>query len=339
MTPPLEPIDTPRPAETLRARWPQPPRPNRSDGAPRRVGVEIEFAGLSAGVAAQIVARLFGGTPEITSRHIAEVDTPGYGRFQIGLDTRHAKHTASDDKISAQARDWFGDAASLVVPVEITCPPVPIAEASALETLVDALRAAGAQGTHASIIHAFGMQLNIEAASLDVADILDILRAYVLLDDWLRTEIAIDPARQVLAFETAFPSEYLRLLLDPRYAPDPRRAIDDYLEANPTRNRGLDMLPVWAYLDSARVARQLPDEKVNARPAFHYRLPNSLIDEPGWTLRKDWDRWLKVERLAGDPHLLAEAAEERLMLLSGAFGGAFTRAAQRDAALALGRRL
>ncbi|OBX33760.1 putative amidoligase enzyme [Halomonas elongata] len=38
-------------------------------------------------------------------------------------------------------------------------------------------------------------------------------------------------------------------MLDPDYQPDLRTLIDDYLEYNPTRNRELDLLPLFAYLD------------------------------------------------------------------------------------------
>lgn len=39
---------------------------------------------------------------------------------------------------------------------------------------------------------------------------------------------------------------------------------------------------------------------VKARPAYHYRLPNCLIDEPDWRLAREWNTWVAVERLAAD---------------------------------------
>jgi hypothetical protein len=39
---------------------------------------------------------------------------------------------------------------------------------------------------------------------------------------------------------------------------------------------------------------------VKPRPAFHYRLPNCMVDEADWTLAEEWNRWVVVERLAYD---------------------------------------
>ena len=76
--------------------------------------------------------------------------------------------------------------------------------------------------------------------------------------------------------------------------------IDDYLEANPTRNRILDMLPLFHYLDSDRVEQQVDDILVKPRPTLHYRLPNSEIDDPEWSLHRPWNDWMQVEALAND---------------------------------------
>ena len=76
--------------------------------------------------------------------------------------------------------------------------------------------------------------------------------------------------------------------------------IDDYLAFNPTRNRDLDMLPLLLHLDGARVRAALPNEKINGRPAFHYRLPDARVSDPGWSVAPDWNRWVAVERLASD---------------------------------------
>jgi hypothetical protein len=87
--------------------------------------------------------------------------------------------------------------------------------------------------------------------------------------------------------------------------------IDDYLAFNPTRNRDLDLLPLLHYFDETRVRAVLPNEKINGRPTFHYRLPDARLSDPGWSIAPDWNRWVCVERLAAD--------RERL----DAFGAAF----------------
>lgn len=44
--------------------------------------------------------------------------------------------------------------------------------------------------------------------------------------------------------------------------------------------------------------------KNDPRPAFHYRLPNSRIDDPGWRFEDEWNLWLEIEKLAGDKEML-----------------------------------
>ena len=69
------------------------------------------------------------------------------------------------------------------------------------------------------------------------------------------------------------------------------RLIDDYVRFNPTRNRPLDMLPVLACLDRERTLAAVEDPHLTKpRPAFHYRMPNSLLDEPDWRVRASGTR-------------------------------------------------
>ena len=65
--------------------------------------------------------------------------------------------------------------------------------------------------------------------------------------------------------------------------------IDDYLVENASRNRALDMLPVFAYLDEARIRAAVSDGLIKARPTLHYRLPNCEIEQPGWDLHPAWN--------------------------------------------------
>ena len=73
------------------------------------------------------------------------------------------------------------------------------------------------------------------------------------LFDWLRSRCHPDLSRRISPYIEPYPLDYARLILQPDYAPDSGRLIDDYLRHNPTRNRALDMLPVFAHLDEARV--------------------------------------------------------------------------------------
>jgi hypothetical protein len=93
----------------------------------------------------------------------------------------------------------------------------------------------------------------------------------------------------------------VRRVIDPDYAPDVARLAGDYLAHNPTRNRPLDLLPVLAFTDPGLLARHgLGGQKARPRPCLNYRLPNSLIDDPHWSIAAEWNRWVLVERLAGD---------------------------------------
>ena len=44
----------------------------------------------------------------------------------------------------------------------------------------------------------------------------------------------------------------------------------------------------------------MPNEKINRRPTFHYRLPDARLSDPGWSIAPDWNRWVAVERVADD---------------------------------------
>ena len=110
-------------------------------------------------------------------------------------------------------------------------------------------------------------------------------------------------------------------MIDSAYAPELSRLADDYIAHNPTRNRPLDLLPLMAFNDPSLLERrELAGQKVRPRPAFHYRLPNSSIDEPGWSISAEWKRWVLVERLADNPALAARFAREYLGWKGSVFG-------------------
>jgi hypothetical protein len=48
---------------------------------------------------------------------------------------------------------------------------------------------------------------------------------------------------------------------------------------------------------------------VSARPAFHYRLPNTRFTEAADGPVAEWNRWVLVERLASRPALMREMAD------------------------------
>lgn len=305
-----------------------PPRLTTPDGSPRRVGVELEFADLDAPSAARLVRELYGGDIAVEDPHRCRVTGTRLGDFTVELDMRSAHPEAKGaeepepgalDAMLEKLRPLWGRIGSLVMPFEVAAPPVPIERLPELEALVRGLRERGAAGTEASPLFAFGLHFNPEVAAEDADYILDHLKAFLILSPWLRAEIQVDPTRRLTGFIAAFPVEYAVKVADPAYRPDRATLIADYIAANPTRNRELDLFPLFAHLDPDRLFAAVKDPHVRPRPTFHYRLPNARISDPGWSLAQDWNRWVTVEELAAD-----RARLDRL-------GAAFRDHAQRKA--------
>lgn len=198
-----------------------------------------------------------------------------------------------------------------IVPVEIVTAPMSWSDLATLDPLWAALREAGALDTRGSPLYAFGFHMNPELPNLEASTVSAYLRSYFLLEDWLKQRTDIDLARRLAPFIDSFPDGYRRKVIDRNYAPGWDELVTDYVAANPTRNRPLDLLPLLAHARSVDLA-DLVDNwgKVKARPAFHYRLPNSELASPGWTPAIDWNRWVMVERLAEDGVLRDELAAD-----------------------------
>ncbi|WP_029009506.1 amidoligase family protein [Azospirillum halopraeferens] len=289
-----------------------PPRRTAPDGSPRRVGVELEFANLDAPAAARTVRSLYGGTVASENPHRCRVFGTRLGDFAVELDMQ-AAHKKPDappampdtldaalDAVLDRLRPLWGSIGSLVMPFEIAAPPIPMERLGELDALVHALRAAGAAGTEASPLFAFGLHFNPEVADTGADYVLDHLKAFLLLGPWLRAGIRVDPTRRLSGFVAAFPADYAATVVDPAYRPDLPGLVADYLDANPTRNRELDLFPLFAHLAPEVLFARVSDPHVRARPTFHYRLPNARIGDPRWSLVTEWNRWVVVEELAAD---------------------------------------
>jgi len=285
-------------------------------GTTRSVGIEVEFAAVTARDAARIVQQMFGGSLVTEDPHRHHIQGSEIGDFTCELDTQHAHRpynkTGNMSGFQAEMRKLFGDISSLVMPCEIICPPVPFTDIARIDALVAKLTSVGAVGTRASPFYAFGAQLNPEIVRPDAGDITATLKAYILLSPWLRAVMGLDLTRRAMAFADPFPAVYIARLLAPDYWPDQAGLIGDYLDANLTRNRELDMLPLFAHLDPALVRARLDDPRIKPRPTYHYRLPDANIGEAGWSLCLEWNRWVIVDRLAADRTLLAAMAEDYL---------------------------
>lgn len=293
--------------------WRQPPQVLNSAGRERRCGIEIEYIGLSLSRAADIIAGIWGGDVEWQRDHHATIATPGLGTFTVALDvewmqklSQQARLDRETDQIplAETADKLLYPLVSSVAPDEIITPPIPLSRLHELDRLVSRLRDAGAKGTGDSIVYAFGVHLNPETPSFDADTVRRYLQAFILLYEWMRHDMRVDNTRRLTGFARAFPMEYARKLLSPRYRPDMPTLMDDYLIYNPTRNRALDMLPLFAHIDPERVRAQVADTLVKPRPTFHFRLPNCHVDREGWQLAEAWGYWLEVEKLAYDTRRL-----------------------------------
>lgn len=294
-------------------------------GKPRRVGVEMEMAGIDPERMAQEVIDVLGGQFDSESAFSGVVRDTELGDFGVELDAEVLTSRRYLDSLKAvgieiepgQLRDnlegVLSRVAGLVVPHELVCPPVKIAELDRIDEIRRGLCRAGAKGTQSSALYAFGLQFNIDIAECSGPHLVSVLRAFFLLFPEICEREQIDFSRKLTPFVQHFPGDFVAHVLDPDYAPDLETFIDDYLDFTPTRNRPLDLLPLLAWIDRERVmAAPVERELIKPRPTWHYRLPNCLIDDPDWSLRKPWREWVRIETLAADPDALAVAARERL---------------------------
>lgn len=308
----------------------KPPRTETAAGRPRRVGVEIEFGALHLTDAVSLVVSVFGGTAEEQRHNSWLVLGSAIGDVTVEIDAeilqgsnRGSIEPDKDDRLSDflhnvedKAYRVAGELSSSLVPVEVVTPPILFEDIPKLDSLIKKLREAGAEGTKASALNGFGLHLNPEAVEIDTPYLTRLLRAFFLLEDVLWQEADVDLTRALMPFISKFPKKYKSTVIDPDYDPDLNTLIDDYLAANPTRNRDLDMLPMFAEADANKISRAVDDSLVKPRPAFHYRLPDCRLEDPDWSVDTEWRRWVCVEELSENQDMLkrlcdAYAAEAR----------------------------
>ncbi len=317
-----------------------PPVRETAEGKTRRLGVEIEFAGLRIEKISSVLQDTVGGNIRLVSPYEHKiVDTP-YGDFVIELDYNFLLALGrKEDQIDlpeslSDFKDFSEDLLSAVarffVPFEVVTPPLPIDDIAWLDELGAKLQAAGALGTRSSLLYGFGLHLNMELPALDVETVLRYFRAFLVSYAWLKEMDETDLTRQIAPHIQPFSKDYVRKVLSSAYAPDMDQFIDDYLEDNPSRNRALDMLPLLSHIDRQRVLKVVKDELVNPRPTFHYRLPNCEIDDPEWSVSDSWNHWVQVEELAEDRARLDESREAYLKYLKNPVAGLFGDWAKRS---------
>jgi len=309
-----------------------PPQRKNAAGEARHVGFELEYAGVTLKKSAAILLKTVGGRiEEVNPYHYKILDTP-YGTFTLILDFQFLVesglsrwlHTVGLDQalephVVEGIERFIADLSEAVVPYEVSTSPLPIDSIGVIEEVKEALRRHGAMGTKADPLYAFGFHINPEVTVISVEEILRTMRAFFILYDELVEELKPDMTRRLTPYIDPFDEAYMRLLLDESYDPSMPQLIDDYLEYNPTRNRALDLLPLLAFVDLDRVMGRMEGEKISPRPTYHYRLPNSRVDEADWHTWEAWNSWVLVERLAADTEALASLGTEYLGILDSPF--------------------
>ncbi len=298
------------------------------DGSVRTVGFEIEYAGVPLWRTAEIIRDLFGGEIEECSKAEWQVRDTSFGSFRLEIDAEPVKSLVSGmeyvpahpsdalerliKKTADAATDVVTSISEKIAPLEIVAPPVTIEQIGEIDRLREALFFENAKDTQASFHHAFGLHVNPQAVSLSARSVLHHIQSFGLLYPLLKELHRVDLSRRITPFIEPYSEAYLDYILTDGYEPDMKRLIRDYHHFNRSRNKALDMLPLFAELEPALVRDLYGDEeKINARPTYHYRLPNCELSRGDWSLMTEWRRWLLVEELAQNEDRLERLREER----------------------------
>ncbi|WP_415406805.1 amidoligase family protein [Sulfurovum sp. CS9] len=307
-----------------------PPISTNQHNEPRKVGFELEYSSLELKTSAALVVEELGvGQIEMINPYHYKINGTPYGDFTLVLDfqflIKHGLGTwlheagldlVLNEEITLAIEEFIATLSETVVPYEISTSPLALEDLGVIERIKDLFRKHGAMGTKANPFYACGFHVNSEVSSLEVEEIIDTLRAFFLLYDYLIEWLQPDMKRRIAPYIDPYEESYIMKVLDPSYAPTMAVFIDDYITYNPTRNHALDLLPLLTWIDRDRVMGVLEDEKISARPAYHYRLPDSKIDEPLWHTYDAWNSWVLVETLACDKEALQQMSETYSVFLS-----------------------
>lgn len=309
----------------------QPSQLTNERGEIRKVGFELEFGGVSLASVADSIIELYGGQLEVVNKYNQQVNGTTLGDFTLKLDLRllnEKNYHKLFDTLGIPIADIhlgkrtleeiiesvLESALSLNVPNEIAVPPIPLTDLEEVEKLRLALHQKQAKGTKSSVFYTFATHINPELPVCDVTTLLNYTRAFLLLYPWLFKVSEIDFARRLTSYINPFPPEYFQLALLPFYQPTLQQFIEDYHRNNPDRNRPLDLYPALAWMAPEAFDQLSNVNYVKPRPTFHYRLPNSLIDDPEWSIAEEWNRWYEVEQLANQPEKITELSQAYLLM-------------------------
>lgn len=274
-----------------------------TSSARRRVGVEIEFAGLDVARAAAVIQQHWGGAIKHADARELHLQNSALGTIKVELDIELKQQWTED-----LAEQVLGD----LIPVEVITEPLPQTALPQVAAMATQLRSAGAMGTREKLAYGFGIHFNVELPEDDGAALIATARAYGLCEDWLRAADPLDPARRVLPFVAPWPRPFVSALAGGADW-DLRDLARACAELAPSRHYGLDLLPALQHLCPDELTGVHPDHLKGGRPVFHYRLPETRLGEAGWSLAYEWNRWCVVEYVATDPALLARLSQDWAM--------------------------
>lgn len=267
-------------------------------GDDRLTGIEIEFAGPTERDTGDLIAREFGGTVTEDGQHGVIVGGTRLGDIEVELDIGLRKR--KDLPFLKEGLDAFRG----LIPVEVVSPPLTRAQLTDFNSVCKSLRGIGAMGSRTGVLLGFGVHLNPEVVAPDDRFTLDTITAYGLLEPWLRNKEQIDTTRRMMPFVGAWSRGLISDLANGTFD-----SLADVMQVAArhvtSRNQSLDLLPLFKHAEPDLFARLFDiTDKTAARPTFHFRLPDSRIDEPSWSLRQPWQLWRQVELVAANPDLL-----------------------------------
>lgn len=305
------------------SRFATPPVSKTPGGALRRVGVEIEYAGVPIEQAAEAIAKLLDARIDASNPFCLLLESEALGEFRLEVDARVLKERRyleylkdlGVDASASELRGWLEgavrSAVSVLVPHELVTPPLPLDALPVVEELRETLRAVEARGTGDSVLYGFGLHLNPELPSHEADDLIAHLRAFVLLREWIIEHSGLDWSRRLGPHVRPWPEAWIKPLMEPDYAPTRGELAEDYVRLVGSRNHELDMLPALVHLEGDELREQVDEpELVQGRPTFHFRLPDCQIGDPGWRVADAWNAWVEVERLAADKERLQTLIED-----------------------------
>src|SRR4051812_40121402 len=100
----------------------RPPLTKNAEGRLRTVGVEVEYAGLTAEASARLLAEAFGGSVIEEDAHSFTIRGSSLGDVSIALDSQYLHPGKYEPLLGAAGvtlASWIGSAASYIVPCEL----------------------------------------------------------------------------------------------------------------------------------------------------------------------------------------------------------------------------